>query len=118
MVTDRACCFELRYANGEPVDTGDCIPHFLTEAAARQAASSYALAELGVPYPHQLDAACVRGAGCAVCEIGLGEDNYVVHFESGAQASEYARQSGWFIRADGAAVCPDCRPAPESKERM
>jgi hypothetical protein len=102
-------CFELLYSNGEPVDSGDYIPHFASRAAALEEVARYTIAKdgFGTPVPHQLATPCAPGVDCAMCD--LDEDGYVTHFESPEQALRHVRDSGWKVNDDGTAVCPDCR---------
>jgi hypothetical protein len=103
-------CFELRYGDGEPVDTGDCVPHYRTRDEALQAAAGYAGAGRCEPAPHRLAAPCVSGVTCVIC--GSADDDFVSHFENAEQARRYARESGWLVGGDGTAACPGCIPTP------
>lgn len=106
-------CYELRYPNGEPVDTGDCIPHFRTEKQASAAAAHYRIKQdgFGTPAPHQLDTPCVPGLVCTGC----GEaDDEVNHFASMTDAEEHLRAAGWTVMPR-AARCPSCAPPPPAQ---
>jgi hypothetical protein len=101
-------CWELAYANGVEVDTGDHIPHYDSEAKAAAAAKTYKC-RLGTPTPRQLDYVCVT-IGCSCCGYTYDEDDTtVVHFESLDKAREaVAKWDGWTVAEDGTAKCQPC----------
>ncbi len=102
--TLHAACFELVYANGEPVDTGDCIPHYATRDQATAAAHHYRIPSLGTPTPHELDRPCVV-LSCDGC--GTSPDDYAGHYPDLGTAEQDARYGGWHLTT-GQALCGHC----------
>ncbi|TMR27361.1 hypothetical protein [Actinomadura geliboluensis] len=109
-------CFELRYSSGAAVDTGDCIPHYDTAAAARADAADFTSPDRDVPTPHPRRQACVT-IGCNCCGALLDEDDgYVTHFPDVDVALDYARNASWLITDDGA-WCDSCVGLDPSQHR-
>jgi hypothetical protein len=108
-------CWKLAYPDGRPFDGDfyDGEAHFTTRELAMAAIPEGDDAE-----PVQLDHPCVH-VDCAACETRLDEDgeNWIVHFDSRAEALTFARDYGWTVRGDSA-WCPDeeCTAAALTKE--
>ena len=100
----KTACFQLVYSNGEPVDTGDGIPHFPTHDKAAEAASNYKCS-LGTPEPEQLHAVCLT-ISCARCEYLLDEDEEIFHV---LPQEVDATLDCWDWKVvDGERLCPTC----------
>jgi hypothetical protein len=99
-------CFQLVYTNGEPVDTGDSIPHYLTAEKAAEAADRFHLAPLGTPRPEQLTAPCVS-VSCTGCGYVLDEDDAMIHHFLPGEVE--AALKDWEWKVDGERrLCPKC----------
>lgn len=103
-----APCYELWYPSlGEPVDTGDCIPHFETAAdAAADAAKLYTHSGLETPVPRQRDHPCVT-VECSKCGSEFDADGEYTHFDNTENAAADATFSGWRITTEGW-LCVGC----------
>lgn len=101
-------CYELHYPNGEPVDTGDFIPHYESEDKARTEGAIYTIdrGTCGPPVPQKRPSACVS-VQCNGCDSLVGEDDWVSHFGEAQEALDYARESDWQV-TDEALWCPYC----------
>lgn len=107
-------CWHLVYANGEPVDSGDGVPHFDTEDQAREEAARYTVARLGQPELRTLDAPCWIAS--AHCGYRLDENNtMLMHHESAGDALKAALDSEMFVGPCGRLHCsPDCDDCPDA----
>lgn len=94
-----APCWHLEYPNGAYVDTGDSIPHFRSDIAARVEARRHNLHGVR-PKPVRLDASCVTAASVCGRLVSDGE-----HYDCAEDALQSARDGGWTVLPDGRLLC-------------
>lgn len=106
-------CFELVYSNGEPVDTGDCIPHFPDHASAAQAAPGYRVTgdvpspiNGETPIPQQLPVGCVV-ISCDGCGYLIDEDDATTHHFLPEETAGAIQAWEWTSTGDHT-LCPGC----------
>jgi hypothetical protein len=106
MTTTETACYQLVYSNGEPVDTGDCIPHFLTLEEAVESAARYKVDRLGTPKPEQLSVPCVD-ISCSDCGYVLDEDDAMNYHFQPDEIEDSLQAWEWKVDGDKH-LCPEC----------
>lgn len=105
-------CFQLVYDNGEPVDTGDTIPHFTTLEEANEAAPCYKVGSLGIPKPRQLAVPCIY-ISCSVCGYVLDEDDAMTYHVLPDEIEDTLKCWEWKVVGDKR-LCPECAASKPS----
>jgi hypothetical protein len=105
-MTTETTCSILIYANGEPLDDGDGIPHFPSLKKATEAAPRYKVGNVGIPKPEQLPERCLI-VSCSECEYLLDEGEYLYHFPSQEEGDRTAKEWDWKVDGERR-LCPAC----------